>query len=111
MANLINPACLNKTTTPFIKADGTYLPCCYASTNPDLIDYLKPELYSELNLNLYTVEEIANSTATKLLEEKILSDSPFDICKRHCRQENQRTTIWAIGKFIMKDGLNTSTVI
>ena len=111
MSDLINPACLNKTTTPFIKADGTYLPCCYASTNPDFVDYLKPELYSELNLNLHSVEEIANSTATKMLTEKMLSDSPFNICKRHCSKEKQRGTIWTIGKVIMKDGLNTSTVI
>ena len=80
----IKPACLNKTTSPFVKSDGSLLPCCWASTSSDTIKFLGKEKYLQLNLYHHTVDEIYSSDAYKLIKSKILSENPFDICKRWC---------------------------
>jgi hypothetical protein len=80
----IKPACLNKTTSPFVKSDGSLLPCCWASTSSDTIKFLGKEKYSQLNLYHHTVDEIYSSDAYKLIKSKILGENPFDICKQWC---------------------------
>ena len=82
----IKPACLNKTTSPFVKSDGSLLPCCWASTSSDTIKFLGKEKYLQLNLYHHTVDEIYSSDAYKLIKSKILSENPFDICKRWCNE-------------------------
>jgi len=82
--DILDPSCFNNTTAPFIKADGTYLPCCWASTNPEIRIFLGPNLYQQLNLNSFGLEEIKNSDATRLIIEKISSNEPFTICKNTC---------------------------
>jgi hypothetical protein len=80
----ITPACLNKTTSPFVKSDGSLFPCCWASTNPDIMKFLDKEKYSQLNLYHHTVDEIYSSDAYKLIKSKILSENPFAMCKLWC---------------------------
>ena len=85
----IKPACLYKTTSPFVKSDGSLLPCCWASTSSDTIEFLGKEKYSQLNLYHHTVDEIYSSDAYRLIKSKILSENSFDICKRWCNAERR----------------------
>lgn len=89
----INPACINKTEPPFVKSNGSLLPCCWASSNPDIPVFLGEEKYSQLNMHYYSVDEIYSSDAYRLIKSKMLSEDPFDICKRYCGVPTEKQDI------------------
>lgn len=107
MEKLVDAACMNKSNPTFLKPDGSYLPCCWAATNPDFINYLGAELYSQLNINNYSIDEIMNSQAMKLITEKILSDDPFQICIKICKADTTKFGKDIISSSVIdKDGVN-----
>lgn len=99
----IKPMCFTTDNFFFIKPDGTYLPCCYASSTRVLRKMLGEELYQELNLTNHSFDEVINSNAWKRIIEIVSSDSPPQFCQTICskpanRIPDQEKTIW--------DGLN-----
>lgn len=81
---MLQPKCFKNNYNFFVKPDGTYLPCCYSSTERELQLFLKDELYSQLNLTKHSFEEIINSEAYIKIIEKVKSDDPFKFCKVSC---------------------------
>lgn len=89
----INPLCFRDDSFFFVKPDGTYLPCCYASSNKVFRTMLGEETYSELNLTNHSFEEVINSSAWKKIIEIVKSDNPPGFCKDTCsrKEEENRT--------------------
>ena len=83
----LNPECHKPEHIFFVKADGTFLPCCYLSANPVLQEYLGQELYSQLNLNDYSYQQIVNSTAWQKILASIESDDPIKACVWTCAKK------------------------
>jgi hypothetical protein len=80
----LQPKCFADNYNFFVKADGTYLPCCYSSIERELKQFLGDELYSQLNLTKHSFDEIVNSEAYIKIIEKVKSDNPFGFCNVAC---------------------------
>jgi len=87
----LNPECYRTTYSSYLKADGTYFPCCYTSTNPEFRTFLGEELYKQLNINTYSIEEIKNSAAFAKLDNSIRSDTPLDTCLKFCNKDKDQS--------------------
>lgn len=106
----IIPACIGNKTAIFIKPDGTYLPCCWASTNPDVRNHLGEELYAQLNIYKYSIDEILQSHAYKLIVEKMTSNNSYSFCKKVCAEDKVDEHFVMDGPYA-NDGLNISVQI
>lgn len=80
----LDPECFKTKNLFFVRANGTYSPCCYTTTNGELEKFLGEELYSQLNLNNYSYKEITNSQAWSNIRTMIQSDNPLPICRLLC---------------------------
>ncbi len=88
---VLDPECYSNRAIFFIRSDATYLPCCYSSTNKEFESFLGTELYQQLNLNKYSVDEIKNSAAWSKLRAMIESENPINFCKRFCHNGRDKT--------------------
>lgn len=85
----LDPECYKTKNLFFIRANGTYSPCCYTSANDQLEKFLGEELYSQLNLTNYSYEEVTNSQAWKTIRTMVESDNPLQICTHLCTKREQ----------------------
>lgn len=85
----LDPECYKSKNLFFIRANGTYAPCCYTSANDQLEKFLGDELYSQLNLTNHSYWEVTNSEAWKKIRTMIESDDPLPICKLLCAQREK----------------------
>ena len=105
----INPTCFKKNNFFFVRPDGSYIPCCYTSACRSLLDFLGPELYSQLNLNNYTFEQVVNSEAYNKIIDMVKSDNPLQVCLNTCPLDGPgHRAVVDEGKNIHFDGLNKS---
>jgi len=96
---ILDPECYSNRAIFFVRANGTYLPCCYSSTNKEFEDFIGPELYKQLDLNKYSIEEINNSEAWKKIRASIESDNPLPFCKTFCSNNRDSTKDLAGNEF------------
>jgi hypothetical protein len=82
----LDPECFRFKNLFFVRASGTYSPCCYTTTNDQLEKFLGEELYDQLNLNKYSYEEIVNSQAWVKIRTMVRSDNPLPICRLLCTE-------------------------
>ena len=82
---MIKPMCFKHSNLFFIKADGSYYPCCYTSSNDELRNYLG-DLHPQINLTNNTVEQVLESDAYKKIIDRIKSNNPFWACKQICAE-------------------------
>ena len=88
---ILDPECYTSRAIFFVRSDGTYLPCCYSSTNKHFENFLGPELYEQLNLHKYSIEEIKKSEAWNKLRTMIESDDPILFCRSFCYKQRDKT--------------------
>ena len=90
--NTITPKCIvgEKIVNPFVELDGTFVPCCWMTSDIDRIDLLKKfygNNYNKLNLNNNSIQDI------KKQWDKI-ADSwdtvPFETCMTVCGEKNDQ---------------------
>jgi len=81
---ILDPECHKTKNIFFIRANGTYAPCCYTSTNTQMEEMLGQELYGQLNLTNHSYEEVINSQAWQKIKDMVVSDNPLSICKHLC---------------------------
>lgn len=82
----VSPKCIKEKTVehPFVELDGTFVPCCWLTTDIHRINLLKEffgEDYNKLNLSNNTVDGI------KQQWNKISNswyNNPFATCKHTC---------------------------
>lgn len=79
----VNPLCFTNRNFFFVKPDGSYLPCCYSSSNSEVRQHLG-EKYEQLSLTNRTFEQVTESEAYQLILEKIKSDNPYGFCNDFC---------------------------
>ena len=85
----LDPECYKSKNRFFIRANGTYAPCCYTSANDQLEKFLGDEVYGQLNLTNHSYEEVTNSEAWKKIRTMIESDDPLPVCKELCAQREK----------------------
>jgi hypothetical protein len=88
---ILDPECYSQQAIFFVRSSGTYLPCCYSSTNKEFEKFLGPELYDQLNLTKYSLEEIRNSEAWSKIRGMIESDDPIPFCRTFCTSQRDKT--------------------
>jgi len=98
---LLDPECKKENNIFFVKADSTFLPCCYLSSNNELLNYLGPELYLQLNLKNYTYDQIIKSEAWKRIEQSIESDQPIKACIWTCEKKEKALNQDLVGNIKM----------
>lgn len=104
---IIDPECYKPDKSIFfVRPNGTYLPCCYVSTNNIFEKMLGPELYDQLNLNKYSIDEIHKSQAWMMIKNMIESDNPVNVCKNFCKTSRDTNKDLAGNKIIRMDNLN-----
>lgn len=97
----LDPECYKERAIFFVRSGGTYLPCCYISTNDAFYKLLGPDLYDQLNLNTYSIEEITKSQAWQKIRDLIESDDPPPVCKNTCRKDRNENADLAGNEQIM----------
>jgi len=80
----LDPECYKSKNLFFIRANGTYAPCCYTSANDQLEKFLGEEFYGQLNLTNHSYEEVTNSEAWSKIRTMVESDNPLPICTFLC---------------------------
>ena len=85
----LDPECYKSKNLFFIRANGTYAPCCYTSANDQLEKFLGEELYSQLNLTTHSYEEVINSQAWSTIRTMVESDNPLPICTFLCAKREE----------------------
>jgi hypothetical protein len=81
---ILDPECYKSNSIFFVRPNGIYLPCCYSGTSPLFEKYLGAELYSQLDLNKYSMEEVVESEAWAKIKQMIESDNPIAPCRDFC---------------------------
>jgi hypothetical protein len=81
---------------PYVSADGYFWPCCWVPNHPRTDDIKKHmgALYTEFDVSKHSLEDIASSSAMKLLESS-WEDGSFAPCMHFCGRpfdENTRMT-------------------
>jgi hypothetical protein len=86
----INPKCikLQRIDAPFVELDGTFLPCCWLSTDSKRIDVLKKfygDDYNELKLQKNSVQDILK--IWEKIAQSWYTEKPLETCQLVCGEK------------------------